>query len=200
MKKSLIILPSLLLCSCSVSNKPIVKVTYLVNNEPVFVRVINKGDPIGISYIYDFPSHQTHASKWLDASGQEYTKESIIDKSISLNGVIRTNLQIVNNEEEEFVRIKGTYHVHEDGKLVIQENYYSKRVMIDENALTNNNDVKSIYLPKDLYHLSSGNFTNCPKLTSINYAGTMEDFDNLSKDTFTLPSGVHMVYNTSFEI
>ena len=60
--------------------------------------------------------------------------------------------------------------------------------------------LESISFPKDLYHLSSGNFTNCPKLTTINYAGTMEDFDNLSKDTFTLPSGVHMVYNTSFEI
>ena len=200
-KKYLLLFPLLLLCSCSsggLTSNEHVTIKYQIDNETVFIRIIDKGNQLGISYVFDYPTHQTHVSKWLDNSGTEYTKDTIINENITLYGISRTNLQIENNNEEEFVRIKGVNHVHEDGNLVVLDQYFSKPVFIDENALANNEDVKAIYLPRELYHLSSGNFSNCSKLTKIYYEGTMEQFDYLSKDEFTLPSGVLMVYNTSF--
>ena len=202
MKRLFILLSSMLLSACggSTPQKEHVTVTYTINNEAVFLRIIDKGDPLGIDYIYDYDNHQSHASKWIDSLNNEYTKDTIINSNVTVSGVVQANLLINNNEEEDYVHILGINHIHGDGNLVVLESYFTKPAMIDEAALTNNNNVKAIYLPQNLYHLASGNFFNCSKLTKIYYAGTMEQFANLSKDNYQLPSGVNMVYNTSFVI
>lgn len=173
-----------------------VTVSYCLSNEVVHTLTIEKGSTLGVDYIYDYASHQTHVPTWKDEKGNEYNKDSIMDKDLTLQGSPKTNLNIFNNTEDDFVSIVGINHVHSDGVLVLSQTYYSKNIVIAENAITNSNDVREIYLPRVINHIYSGNFQGCNNLTKIYYEGTMEQFDAILKDAF--PTSVHMVFNTAF--
>lgn len=201
--KLLIAFSSLFLVGCTPNKgayKETVTVTYLVENNAVHTVQVEKGSKLGVNYIYDFDSHQEYIPIWKDEKGIEYNKDSIINKDISLEGIKCSNLNILNDIENDYVNIVGINHVHKDGKLVLLQTYYSKNIVILENSLSNNNDVNEIYLPRVINHIHSGNFQGCSNLTTIYYEGTMEQFDLTPKEDFILPSSVHIVYNTTFTI
>ena len=194
----------LFLVGCSSSSieeeprKELVTVSYVLQGEVVNTVTVQSGSKLGVDYIYDFSSHQEYAPTWKDESGKEYNKDTIVDQDTIVEGSQKANLNIVNELENDFVKITGINHVHQDGKLVLLETYYSKNIVISENALSNNGDVVEIYFPRVINHIYSGNFQGCDSLTTIYYEGTMEQFDGIPKEEFVLPSNVHMIYNTSF--
>ena len=51
---------------------------------------------------------------------------------------------------------------------------------LGENAFENCSELSEVYLPESIEEIDSNCFRNCPKLVNIIYAGTVEDWENIS--------------------
>ena len=172
-------------------------VTYSVNGEIVNTVTVKKGNPLGVDYAYDMADHQSYAAKWNDSKGNQHNSKTIIEQNVKLIGTLESNLKVSTTGSDVLSFISAINHVHKDGKVVILGKYLNKEIAISNFAIKDNPDIKEIYFPLTLHRIFSGNFEKCPNLKTIYFAGSQAEWESIEKSS-TIPTGVRMVYNTSF--
>lgn len=172
-------------------------VSYVINRTIVHTETVKKGRTLPVNYVYDTNDHQNYASTWKDTSGRQYSQGTKIEENVTLTGTIQENLKISTTSTDIYSFVNGINHVHSDGKVVVADKYQNKEVCLSNFAIYNNPQVKEVYFPKTLHKIYSNNFNGCGYLKKIYYAGT-EDEWNAIQSSSTIPSGVNLVFNTSF--
>ena len=173
-------------------------VSYKINGTLVNSETVKRGRAIQDNYVYDDKSYQNYSSVWKDASGKTYSKGSIVEENVTLNGTLQNNFKTLTTSTDVYTFISGINHVPADGKVVLLEKYQNKEICLGNFAIYNNSQIKEVYLPKTLRHIYSSNFSNCNNLKTIYFAGSQEQWEAIPKDFVTIPSSVRIVYNTSF--
>ena len=198
---SLIILCPLIILPIALSNNSAgmgqVLVTYKISESTVYTQRVNKDSRIGELFVFESDNHQTYCSEWKDVYGNIYSNESIISSNILLFGEAKSSLLLFTTDENEYVFINGTNHVHSDGKVVILNDYYNKVPKIGVSAFSNNSGIKDIYLPSSLYQICSNNFIDCPNLKNIYFAGDEGSWNSVIKES-SIPEEVELHFSTSF--
>ena len=172
-------------------------ITYSVNGSIVNSATAKKGNPLGVDYVYDTADHQSYAAKWKDSKGNQYNSKTVIEDNVKLLGTLESSLNVATTGSDVLSFVNGINHVHADGKVVVQEKYFNKEIAISNFAIKSNAYIKEIYFPSTLHRIFSGNFDNCPNLKTIYFAGSQAQWESIEKSS-TIPTGVRMVYNTSF--
>ena len=83
-----------------------------------------------------------------------------------------------------------------DTEIVIPYGYSDKPVTrINANAFYQYTDLKNITIPDSVKHIGEHSFADCYKLTSINYRGTEEQWNAISKGQYWKPPYSPITYN-----
>ncbi len=146
-------------------------------------------------YIYEGSDHLYYCDTWYtdEARTNEFNWNSKITQDVTLYGFKFSNVQYSSSSGETFVsKIK---YVPQDGILVIDS--FSSKVYLSNYALYDNNDVKEIYLPKELKKIYNGNFNRMNNLVKIHFAGSETEW-NAIESTSTIPSNVTIVFNSKY--
>ena len=178
-------------------DKTEVKITYVVEEEVVKEKKVIKGNQLGYSYIYENPNHQSYVSVWKDENGKEYNKDTIVNKSVTVEGTLTPSVIIFTTEENEYTYVNGLKYVFSDGIVVIDPIYKGKELCLGTGAIRNNKKIKEIYLPDTIHHIYDDNFTKCTKLKTIYYSGSEEQWNSIPSSS-EVPDNVTIVFNTDF--
>ena len=178
-------------------NKTEVKITYVVNEEVVKTKKVIKGNQLGYTYVYENPNHQSYATTWKDENGKIYNKNTIVNKSVTLNGDSLNTVITFTTEENEYTYVNGLNYVCSDGIVVIDPIYKGKEICLGIGAISNNKKIKELYLPDTLHHIYDDNFSNCSKLKTIYYEGSEEEWNAIPTSS-AIPDNITIVFDTSF--
>ena len=176
-----------------------VTITYKLSDQVVYTQKIEKGSELGSIYIYESINHQSYCSTWMDDDGTIYENTTVINSDITLMGEPRSSLILFTTPENEFVFVNGFNHVHSDGKVVILSSYYDKAVNIGVGAISNDENIKELYLPSTLNRIYDNNFVDCPNLTTIYFEGDENTWSSIPNSS-DIPDTVSLVFNSSFQL
>lgn len=171
-------------------------VEYYVDKRIAYTEKAKKGKPFAPSYVYESPDHLSYCDKWKDKSGNQ-ASSSRLDHDIELYGVTSPTLKTLTTSSDQYLYVYGLNHLHSDGVVVVPEKYNGKELCLYTYALHDNKNIKEVYLPRSLHQIAVGNFEKCPSLTTIYYAGSESEWQEIPNASY-MPSNVKMVYNRSF--
>lgn len=146
-------------------------------------------------YIYESNDHLCYCDIWYtdEARTQEFNLGyETIKQDITLYGLKKSNVQSRKDGDTFIMKIN---YVPQDGILVI-DNFLGS-VCLSNFALYDNNNVKEIYLPKELKKIYSGNFSRMNNLTKIHFAGSEKEWNTIESSS-TIPSNATMVFNSKY--
>lgn len=147
-------------------------------------------------YIYECNDHLYYCDTWYtdEERTQEFNWNSKITRNIILYGFKFSTVQYSSSSSDR--NISKIKHVPQDGILVV-DNFHGTNVYLLNYALYDNNNVKEIYLPKELKKIYNGNFSRMNNLTKIHFAGSESEW-NAIENTSTIPSNVTVVFNSKY--
>ena len=92
--------------------------------------------------------------------------------------------------------VSGVNYIPKSGEIVVPRSYNNKTIYSLLAGAFNLDlpGLKSIYIPLDISHISSNNFTSLTDLISIYFEGTSTQWDTINEAT--IPYDIEVVFNT----
>ncbi len=154
-------------------------INYFIDNELVFSSKVKDGRTVDSLYVYESADYTKYCDTWcIDRLyGIQFTSSTRVTSDINLFGVTKSCIRFSTTSTDLYTFVTAIDHMPSNGLLILPEKYLNKELCIGLNAIKNLN-VSTIYIPKTVHVIYSGNFTGIAS-ARINYAGTESEWKSL---------------------
>lgn len=174
-------------------------VTYKIGDEIIKTTTVKERRILNEKYVYENPNHLSHCSEWKMLDGKAITANTVITENLTVYGKEVENIEYFELSDSKSSFVEKVSYIPYDGIVVVP----SVHGKLEVTALSNFGvyqlpNLYTLYLPKTINRIYSGNFTNCPKLAVIFFAGTQTEWNSIQSSS-TVPSNVNVVCEVAFK-
>ncbi|MBP3423386.1 MAG: hypothetical protein J6K86_06435 [Clostridia bacterium] len=157
---------------------------------------VKKGRALAAKYTWEDPNHLYYCNTWYDESvqGTEFSEKTKIETDLVLYGYRSSVVSATRDSSGVF--INKINYVPQDGILLLT-GFSTDRLFISNFALKDNEQVREIYIPKNLKTIYFGNFEKMPNLKKIHFEGTKEEWESIPTSS-EIAENVLIVYNSKY--
>ncbi|MDY5041737.1 MAG: hypothetical protein SPF07_02025 [Eubacteriales bacterium] len=172
------------------------KVYTYPNYVDISQNLVVKHNRVANQFVWEDNNHKNFCDTWYTDEGrtQLFSWNSKITGDVTLYGLKNTNVST--NYDSSGTYVTGIRHVPNDGILVIDK--FSGKVFISNYGIHNNNQVKEIYLPKELRRIYFGNFSQMNALTKIHFEGSETEWNSIETSS-AIPTNISIVFNSIYQ-